>query len=60
MPLIVKIVLLVFLGVAVLVWFAERNPVHMDGDKAARYSKWAMILIGLIMVASLVKYCTGH
>ena len=60
MPLIVKIILLVFVGVAILVWFAERNPIHMDADKAARYYKWAMILIGLIMVAGLVKYCTGH
>lgn len=59
MPDIVKILLLVFIGLVVLVWFSERNPVKMDGERAARMGKWFMILFGLVMIASAVKFCTG-
>lgn len=58
MPDILKILLFLFAGLAALVWFAERNPVNLTKEQQAKMSKWFMILIGLIILATAVKSCT--
>lgn len=58
MPAIIKILFFLFVGLAILVWFAEKNPVNLSDEQKGRMGKWIMILIGLIMLASVVKSCT--
>lgn len=59
MPDLLKILLGLFAGLAVLIWVAGKNPVQLTEEQQARMSKWIMILIGLIMIASAIKYFTG-
>jgi len=56
MPDIVKILFFLFVGLAILLWVAERNPIKLSEEQQGRMGKWFMILIGLIMLASAIKY----
>jgi threonine/homoserine/homoserine lactone efflux protein len=58
MPDLMKILLLLLLGLVVLVFFSERNPIKLSAEQQGRMGKWFMILIGLILIASAVKSCT--
>jgi len=56
MPDIVKILFFLFIGLAILLWVAERNPIQLSEEQQGRMGKWIMILIGLIMLASAIKF----
>lgn len=59
MPDLLKILLGLFAGLALLIWMASKNPVEFSEEQQSRMSKWIMILVGLIMIASAIKYFTG-
>lgn len=56
MPDLLKILLLLFVGLVVMIGFSERNPIHLSAEQQARMGKWFMILIGLIVLASLLRW----
>ncbi len=58
MPDLLKILLLLFVGLVVMIWFSERNPIQLSTEQQARMGKWFMILIGLILIASLIRWFT--
>ena len=60
MPVVFKILFFVFLGVALMVWIAQKKPVNLTPEQQRKMSKWIMILMSLSLFAWLIKYMTGH
>jgi putative copper export protein len=56
MPVIFKILFFVFIGVAIMVFLAQRNPVNLTKEQQQKMSKWFVIMMCIILVAYLVSY----
>ncbi len=58
-PALVKILFFLFIALAGLVFFAEKNPVHLSPERQAMVGKIIMVLIGVGLIAAFVRTCTG-
>ena len=59
MPDIIVILFFLFAGLGLLLWIAQKNPVNLTEEQQGRMGKWIRILIGLIMLAWVIRACTG-
>ena len=50
------LLLLIFAGVALMVFFAQRFAAPGDSQRMNRLSRWLIPLVGLSLVLSLLKY----
>jgi predicted permease len=49
------ILLLVFAGVALMVFFGERYSKPLENEQQAKYSKIIMILVFVLLIAGIIK-----
>jgi uncharacterized membrane protein YfcA len=49
------ILLLVFAGVALMVFFGERYAKPMDEDQQRKYGKIMMILVFVLLISAMIK-----
>lgn len=59
MPPIVTILLVLALAVVAVLFITSRNPAQVSEEQAQNFSKIIRILIIVMMVALVVKSCTG-
>ena len=59
MQTLILILLFVFLGVFLMVFFLERLGGEMEPEKVAKLSRWIMPLVGLLLVLSTLKFFLG-
>jgi len=50
------LLLLIFAGVALMVFFGQRFAAPADSQRMNRLSRWLIPLVGLSLVLSLLKY----
>lgn len=58
-PPLIKILFFLFIGLAGLVFFTERNPVHLTPERQALVGKLIMVLFGISVFALMIKSCSG-
>ena len=59
MQTLILILLFVFLGVFLMVFFLERLGGEAEPEKVAKLSRWIMPLVGLLLVLSTLKFFLG-
>ena len=56
MNVLLAILLFVFVGVALMVVLGERFARPVAPERMHRFSRWLMILVGLMIVVSLLRF----
>lgn len=54
------LLLLIFAGVGLMVFFGERFASPMEPERLARLQRWIWPLVGLMLVLSLLNYTLGN